>query len=253
MKYYEQLVDLGCFSRKDVAKLTGSVDSAHALLAAYKKKRLIEGARRDLFVAMSLETKQAVPNRFAIASHITHNACITHHSAFEYYGYANQVFFEVYVASSERFRKFEYDGVTYRQSPPCLNIGVKEKNSVRVTDIERTVIDSIRDFEKIAGLEEILRCIEMIPYLDGDKLLLYLAGYNLYFLYQKAGYILEHFKEPLKLPEKFFEACKNKITKSKRYLYHGLLDEQNILNKDWMLFVPKNLLSVTKKGDGYIV
>jgi predicted transcriptional regulator of viral defense system len=253
MKYYEQLVDLGCFSRKDVTELTGSADAAHSLLAAYKKRGLIESVRRDLFVAMSLETKQPVPNRFAIASHITSNACITHHSAFEFYGYANQVFFEVYVASKERFRTFAYNSVTYRKSPPCLSTGVTEKNGVRVTDIERTVVDSIRDFEKISGLEELLRCMDMTPYLDGDKLLLYLAGYNLCFLYQKTGYILEHFKEQLKLSDVFFEACKSKITKSKRYLYHGILNEQNILNQDWMLFVPKNLLAVTKKGDSYIV
>ncbi|GHV55408.1 hypothetical protein FACS1894216_17660 [Synergistales bacterium] len=253
MKHYEQLVRLGCFSRKDAVSLTGSVGAANSLLFSYKKKGLIQSVRRDLFVTMSLETHQPVSHRFAIASHIADDAFITHHSAFEYYGYANQVYYEVYVASKERFRTFEYDGVTYRQSPPCLNIGVEEKlDGTRVTDIERTVIDSIRDFEKIGGLEELLRCMDLIPYLDCDKLLRYLAGYDQSFLYQKTGYILEYFKADMKLNENFFEICKGKISKSKRYFYHGIQHEPNVLNKDWLLFTPKDLLSVTRKGGSFI-
>jgi predicted transcriptional regulator of viral defense system len=112
MKYYEQLVDLGCFTRDDVEAITGNRETAHSVIEAYKKKRLIESVRRDLFVAMSLETKQPVPNRYAIASHAAPGAYVAYHSAFEYHGLANQVYYEVYSASQSRFREFEHDGLT---------------------------------------------------------------------------------------------------------------------------------------------
>ena len=34
---------------------------------------------------------------------------------------------------------------------------------MRVTSVEQTVVDSIRDFEKIAGLEEVIRCMMLVP------------------------------------------------------------------------------------------
>lgn len=64
MKYYRQLVDLGCFSRRDIVALTGGEESANSLLFSYKKKGLIESIRRDLYVTISLETRQPILNRY---------------------------------------------------------------------------------------------------------------------------------------------------------------------------------------------
>jgi predicted transcriptional regulator of viral defense system len=253
IKYYEKLVDLGCFTRDNVEALTGNRETAHTIIEAYKKKGLIESVRRDLFVAISLETKQPVPNRYAIASHASADAYISYHSAFEYHGIANQVYYEVYAASKNRFRTFEHDGLTYSHVLSPFNLGVESKSDgVRVTDLERSVIDSINDFSKVGGLEELLRSIELIPFLDGNKLLIYLNAYDKVFLFQKAGYILGHFKNVLKLTDDFFTACRSKVTKSKRYLYSGLQNEPQMFNKDWGLYVPNNLLDITRKGASYI-
>ena len=167
MKYYEKMLDMGCFTKDDVVMLAGSEGAAHSLLYDYTRNRLIERVRRNLYAAVSLETKQPVANRYVIASHLAPDACVSHHSAFEVYGYANQVYYEVYVQTELRFTDFEYNGATYRRVSPRISDGVTKWNgNVRVTTPERTVIDSINDFEKIGGLEELLRCIELIPSLD---------------------------------------------------------------------------------------
>ena len=123
MKYYEQLIDKGCFTRSDVVELTGNGDTANSLIYSYKRKGYIDSVRRDMFVAISLETKQPIPTRYSIASHIAKGAYITLHSAFEYYGYANQVYYEVYVAAKTRFREFQYDGIIYRYVQPAIDSG----------------------------------------------------------------------------------------------------------------------------------
>lgn len=69
--------------------------------------------------------------------------------------------------------------------------------------MEQAVIDSIRDFEKIAGLEETLRCIRLIPSLDPERLLSALVMNGNGFLYQKTGYILEALNDGLHLPDSF--------------------------------------------------
>ena len=43
-----------------------------------------------------------VANRFQIASAITPSSYVSYHTAFEYYGIADQVFYEVFVGSETR-------------------------------------------------------------------------------------------------------------------------------------------------------
>ncbi|MCD4714152.1 MAG: hypothetical protein K8R73_12775 [Clostridiales bacterium] len=38
----------------------------------------------------------------------------------------------------------------------------KNTTGIRITDMERTVVDSIRDFNKMGGFEELLNCLEGI-------------------------------------------------------------------------------------------
>ena len=249
MKYYEKMVDMGCFSREDINSLTGNPDAAHSLLYDYTQKGLIERVRRDLYVTISLETKQPVRNRYAIASKISESSYITHHSAFEYYGCANQVYYEVYVSGDKYFSPFSYDGIEYKYIKPHISDGVvTAANGVMVTDIERTVLDSINDFEKIGGLEELLKCIQLIPSVKEDVLLKYLKLYDRKHLYQKTGYILEHFRDILCLSNDFFCECLKNIPFSKCYLYKTKRKFELELNSKWNMFVPGELMLLANKG-----
>jgi predicted transcriptional regulator of viral defense system len=114
------------------------------------------------------------------------------------------VFYEIYVSSEKRFDDFEFNGITYKYVSSKISSGViepKNTQGIRVTTLERTVVDSIKDFEKIGGLEELLNCIESISHLNENKLIKYLDAYNLQFLYQKAGFLLEHYKDQLQLSD----------------------------------------------------
>lgn len=251
MKYLDKLLELGCFSRHDVVALTGNDEAAHSLLYNYLKAGYIERIRRDLYAAISLETKQPVANRFVIASHIAEDACVSYHSAFEYYGYANQVFYEVYVTTNSRFFDFTYDGITYTRVSPRIDAGVVVTHTgIRTTDLERTVIDSIRAFEKIGGLEELLHCLALVPALRADALMAYLDDNGQANLYQKTGFILKQFSEQLGLSKSFFDFCRRKIPKSKKYLYteKDTLSKNFVLHEDWMLYAPKNIKSIIGKG-----
>ncbi|MDR1914149.1 MAG: transcriptional regulator [Clostridiales bacterium] len=242
MKYYERFLDLGCFTRSEVSQLVGNPHTADTLLRNYKRKGYLQSVRRDLYVAISLETKQAVASRYQIASKIMDGSYVSHHSAFEYYGVAHQVFFEVYVSGKKRFLPFVYDDLNYRYVAPGINEGLITKNGVTATDIERTIIDMINDFEKIAGFEELLRCLELIPSVNEEKLLYYLSIFDKHFLYQKTGYILSYFQKSLRLSDNFFTRCHEKLAKSVRYLHKGISQKPSVYDRRWQLFTPKNLL-----------
>ena len=127
LKYYEDLLLLGCFSRNDVTDITNNAKTADSLIREYLNKGYIERVRHDLYAVISLETKQPVPNQYQIGCSVFPDAYLSHHSAFEYYGYVNQVFNEIYVASGSRFNDFSYNGYTYHRltaKKEPLNTGI---------------------------------------------------------------------------------------------------------------------------------
>ena len=250
MDLYKELAHLRCFSYADMVQLIGSEKAADWQIKTYLKKGYIERVRRNLYVVISMETEQPIANRFQIASQVTQDACISHHSAFEYYGYANQVFYEVYFSTHKNVRPFSYDGLQYTPLPNPSTIEILDMNNgVKVTSLERTVIDSIIDMDKIAGLEEFLRCLELIPSLNEEKLLDVLESYRKKQLYQKVGYILEFYKKDLSLSKDFFLKCISCSSSSKTYLSQEIRD--NIFHPKWLLYAPKDLKQLINKGVEY--
>ena len=252
MKYYEQLLKMGCFSWGELCEVVGKPDAADTLARNYLKKGYIQNVRRGLYVAVDLATGESAVSKFRIAGKITPSSYVSHHGAFEYYGCANQVSYQVEVSSDTVFAPFEYAGITYAYLGSRVSSGVvTHPNGVRITETERTILDGINDFEKVMGLEELLRCLGLLPLVKEDKLLSYLAVYDKQVLYQKTGYILEHFRSVWNLSDTFFSTCEAQIGKSKRYLYKPSPYEQMEYNRRWRLVVPRDLMKITNKGVNY--
>ncbi len=255
MTGYKELAKLNVFSILNVEELVCNKKTAYSLLDRLMKKGLVKKIRSNMYSCVNPATDQVMASRYQIACASNKSAYLSHHSAFEFYGFANQVYYEVYISSETRFSEFTFEGIRYKYVASKLNTGiVKPKNTegVRVTDLERTVIDSIKDFEKIGGFEELLNCLEAVPYLDENKLKKYLEGYDLQALYQKTGFLLEHYMQEMQLSEEFIDYCKSKIGKSTRYLLKESSDE-NFYNNEWKLIVPENLFHLTEQGGEELV
>lgn len=113
-----------------------------------------------------------------------------------------------------------------------------------ITSLEQTIVDSIADFEKVAGLEETLCCIMLIPALDEEKLLRILEGRNSGYPWQKCGHILEEMNDGLGLSSDFFKVCHDHISGSKRALIKETAAPL-IWNKKWNLYVSESLRGLT--------
>lgn len=253
MKYYDALLRMEVFSKQEINQLTGNPNSAKTFLRSAVNNGQAEKIRHNYYAVKSLETGKVIPSRFTIGTGINKTAYLSHHTAFEYYGMANQVFGTVYVSSTSRFQDFDHDGLEYKFLPSKVDFGITSPSQhIKVTDIERTILDNIKDFSKIGGLEEILRCLSMVTVVDEAKLLKYLAAYNNQFLYQKAGYILSLYKN-MKLSDAFFNKCKENIGKSVRYLYDGIQYESPQYYPKWQLHAPSDLLKLIDEGGDAIV
>jgi predicted transcriptional regulator of viral defense system len=249
MKYYEQLLKMGCFTWDELCAVVGNAKTADSLARSYAKKGYIQSVRRGLYVALDLATNEAAVSKFRIAGKITPTSYVSHHAAFECRGCANQVSYRVDVSSDTVFAPFAYAGFTYAYLASRIGGGIEtQPDGVRVTDAERTILDGINDFEKVMGLEELLRCLELLPIVKEDKLQAYLAEYGKQALYQKTGYILEHFRDAWNLSDNFFASCESHISKRKRYLYTPSAHEKMEYNRRWRLVTPHSLNKITDKG-----
>jgi len=240
---------MGCFTWDELSMMVGNANAADSLARNYQKKGYIKSVKRGLYVAVDLLTNDAVVNKHRIAGKITPTSYVSHHAAFEYYGCANQVSYRVEVSSDTVFKSFENTGITYAYISSRIKDGITTwPDCVRVTDVERTVLDGINDYSKVMGLEELLRCLELLPLVKEEKLLKYISAYGKQILYQKVGYLLEHFRDAWNLSEEFFNTCEAYIGKSKRYLYKPLTHEKMEYNHRWRLVVPHDLMQITNKG-----
>lgn len=248
MKHYEKLLKKGCFNREELTELVGTSAAAKMVIFDYQKKGYIERVKRNFYVVISMETKQPVLSRYQIAANLFPDACVSHHSAFEFFGYGNQVFYECYVATDSRFADFEYNGVTYHRVEKKQELAVIRQGNVRVTSIEQTAVDSIRDFEKIAGLEEVLRCLMLVPGLQEEKVLASLKQNRNGFLYQKCGYLFEQLNDEFGFSDDFFAECQMYSSGAKRYLMKN--GGETVFQDKWKLYTPPSLKKLIDKGVG---
>ncbi|MEG0933535.1 MAG: type IV toxin-antitoxin system AbiEi family antitoxin [Lachnospiraceae bacterium] len=239
MKLYFELLQKPVFTSEYVNQYYDNVESTRSALKRLMNKKMIMKIRNNLYTCVSGETGAPVASRFQIACMITESAYISHHTAIEYHGMSDQVFYDVYVSSKTRFHDFEFDGYTYKYIASKTQSGVEAvqySSGIRVTDLEKTLVDSIKDMDKIAGMEEIIAFTQSIRKLDEQKLCKYLEDYQKQFLYQKMGYLLETFSSSTGISEEFYKFCQEHIGKSKRYLsndiYHG------VYNAKWKMIVP---------------
>lgn len=242
MNLYFELLKKPIFKMKDVDYYYNNMDSARSAIKRLMKEGMAAKIRNNLYTCISGETGAPVANRFQIASYITPTSYVSHHTAMEYYGITDQVYYDVYVSSQTSFRDFTFDKYTYRYIASKTLEGIDKPSysgGIAVTNLERTIVDSIKDIDKIAGIEEVVQDIECLHRVQEKKLLKYLELYENQFLYQKIGYLLWEYKEKIGLSDNFFESCKEQIGKSKRYLTKDQVGGR--YNNTWKLVVPAEL------------
>ena len=238
MNLYFELLQEPVFTTDYVNQYYNNVESTRSALKRLMKQKLIMKIRNNLYTCISGETGSPVANRFQIACMVTKNAYISHHTAIEYYGMSDQVYYDVYVSSEKRFQEFVFDGYTYKYISTKTQAGVETvrySGGIRVTDLEKTLIDSVKDMDKISGIEEIIAFIRAIRKLNEQKLFKYLEEYQNQFLYQKLGYLMETYCTATGLTDTFYRVCLEHIGKSKRYLSKDIY--QGIYNAKWKMIV----------------
>ena len=251
--YLRKLHVLRLFSLQDATEITGNESTAKSMLAAAIRNGMVCRVKSNLYAVTDLATSQCIANKFEIASHISETACVAYHSAMEYHGLGHQLFNEVTVFSASSFRPFDFDGLVYVRRQPTIQDGVVTplmNSSVRVTDLERTIIDCIDRIKYAGGVEELLNNLSSVSYVAEIKLLTYLDAYGKASLYQKTGFLLSRYRKQWRLSESFFRHCKANIGKSTCYLAEPSGNTK--YDAEWRLCLSPGLSELKEKGGSYV-
>ena len=249
MKYYDKILDLGVFTKRDIEKVIQNSKTAESFLSRSLKKGYIKRVKQNYYVAMDIVNKSPIYNKYIIATKLNHSNYISYHSALEYRGLNNQVFNEVVYSGNNRVNDFEFEYITYHFVQSKCDLQIESNyDGVRITSIERTMIDCIDQIGLAGGIEEIYRAFSSIHNINENKLLEILNFYNKRVLYQRAGYILETFKDSLGINDAALDYIQSKIGSSKCYLNASKKIANTVLDKKWNVCVPRYIEAILSKG-----
>lgn len=247
MKYYPQLAQFPVFTLNDARKVMGSAINAPKMLNLMIKEGSVRRIRQNLYTCFDYVGFSDTASRFDIASKITDSSFVAFHSAFEFYGCYNQVYYEVQVASQSRFTNFDDAGYSYRFLPTKSQCQVETIRGIKVSSMERTIVDSINMVSQVIGTEELVKCIETVNFIKEEKLTEVLLDYNKDILYRKVGYVLSFFKDEFRLSESFFEFCKEHSNVKNIGMFNSQESHETKFIREWGLYAFRNLRAITDK------
>ena len=115
-----------------------------------------------------------------------------------------------------------------------------DNQRIKVTDIERTILDCIRFPKYALGWENIFFALKRIKNIDDKKILSYLIEFQIPSLSSKVGLLFEHYKQELNLPDNFLGRLSLYKSRTPFRLIRNVPGE---LNKTWNIYVPENFFN----------
>jgi len=203
---YEQQKTI--FSNQDVKEITGlSPKSAKGLAPRLVKKGIATRLKPGLFILVPPELGHArdyLGNPYVVATEIAGGSdyFISHASAMDIHQMVTQPQFVVYTTTTRLVRPRSVLGTEFRfvRSKPKHLFGatehwVSKTRKILVSDLERTVIDGLRQSEYCGGFSEVAKGYWMRREdMDSKKLVEYALMLNIGAVYRRLGYLLELFE-----------------------------------------------------------
>jgi predicted transcriptional regulator of viral defense system len=231
-----------------------SAQTSHNLLAHHLATGSILRVRRGLYatVPRGAKPENAAIDPFLVASHLTDDAVVAYHAALQFAGKNYSVWRRYHFLTRLRARPFRFRDVEFVpvQVPARLrrrkdaDAGVVEERHaggrVRVTTLERTLVDVLDAPEKAGGWEEIWRSLEMVSFFDLDAVIGHTRALGSALTAARVGFFLEQHQSGLMVEAKHLARLQRLAPTQPRYL--GPEREPGKLVRRWNLVVPDRVL-----------
>jgi predicted transcriptional regulator of viral defense system len=230
-----------------------SVKTRDSLLAHHIKTGRILRVKRGLYASVPFgASPDTFPvDTFLLAGKMAEDAVIAYHTALEFYGKAHSVREEFLFLTSRAirpviFRGYEFRGVRFpnalvkkKQEFFAVDTAERVGLPMRVTSLERTLVDILDRPALGGGWEEIWRSMEGVEFFDLDEVVDYALLLENSSTAAKVGFYLEQRQKELMVGDAHLKRLRDNIPKQPTYMARNT---KGRLVRDWNLVVPSQVL-----------
>jgi len=231
-----------------------SQHTSNALLAERVAAGSLVRIKRGVYATVPVGSNAAnyQPHPPLVATKLADDAVVAYHSALELHGCAYSLWTREQYLTASRLAPFRFRGVEYVavQAPravralPDFGGGVEAKphagGLVRVTSLERTLVDLLHAPGHGGGWEEIWRSLAMAAYFDLDAVLDHALLMGSTLTVARTGFFLEQHRESLMVPNAFLARLAAHAPPQPLYLDRQR--KSGRLIRPWNLIVPRAVL-----------
>lgn len=189
---------------------------------------------------------------YAIIGALTQEAIIAYHSALQFHGIAYSLHFQHVFLSTLKIRDFQFRQERFKVTRPIKSLSSEKYFiftetvdhhgfMVRVTNIERTLVDVLHRINLSGGLEEVWRSINSITKIKIENIIEYCLLLGNATTVAKLGLYLRLRQKEWQIKEVYFTELRQHISKSVHYLERSKRKHGKYV-KEWHLVVPHELI-----------
>jgi len=224
------------------------------LLAHQTKSGRLVRIRRGLFAVIPLGADWASypVDPFLVTGKLTADAVLSHHTALEFHGraYSVQGYFTYSAASPiapVTFGNHVFRGTKF---PSAVSRAEKEGHGVlqaeragmglRVTSLERTLVDVLDRPDLSGSWEETWRSLESIEFFDLDEVVEYARLLENATTAAKVGFFLDQHRDALMVEDRHLQTLRALRPRQPHYLERSKREPGRLIS-EWNLVVPREL------------
>jgi predicted transcriptional regulator of viral defense system len=253
-KIYKEMYQNKVFTLSEANKIIKNNQVCRNNINRLVKQKFVKTLKAGIYYINPLDSQEFYPDTIHIASKLRPDAVISANSALRVLRLTSTNEPITYL-SAKHSSKLRIDKHTYKIIKG-FNFGVDKveyqtpygKYEIRVTDLERTIIDCLRTRSiKAEELISILKTKQLE--INSRKIINYLEKYNMPILYGKVGLILEICKTELKMNESDIDKIRKKLSKKIFYFKERgikLIRPRYHYYKEWNIMLPEQLFEMIK-------
>jgi len=235
---------------------TGNPNTRKSLLTYYRKQGRIIPVRRGLYATVPSggDPRSSPVDPYLVAAKLTPDAVLAYHCALAFHGKAYSVHMRLHYVSTSKSIPLTFQGHEFIRAPVPSALaakgeemfGVIRRNrsgvDLRVTSLERTLVDVLDRPDLAGSWEEIWRSLESIEFFDLDQVIAYVLLLENATTAAKVGFFLEQHKEVLMVEDVHLEPLRRLRPRQPHYFVRAKRDDCR-WDGDWNLMVPVEILN----------
>ena len=190
---------------------------------------------------------------YLVAAKLTPDTVLSHHTALEFHGRAYSVWSHlIYSASrpvgpltfrAQVFRGAKFPEALFRSRKKHFGVLTSESSGVevRVTSLERTLVDVLHRPNLSGGWEEIWRSLESVEFFNVDQVVEYTLLLGNSTTAAKVGLFFDQHREALMVEESHLKPLRDRRPRQPHYLDRARRNSPCLV-ADWNLVVPRDVL-----------